>query len=68
LLSPVLLQVQNTSCSVAGTIEDSAGAVMPGTKVTLTGESNGFVRTPATFTLSIDAKGFTTYHQTLHNR
>ena len=52
---------------------------MPGVKVTLRGEGNGFVRTvtttgngffafpdltAATFTLSIEAPGFKTYRQT----
>jgi hypothetical protein len=76
---PALLPAQNTSCSLAGTVVDPGGAVMPGVKVTLTGEGNGFVRTvtttsegffaypdltPATFTLSIDAAGFRPYKQT----
>ena len=70
-----LSSAQNTSCGLSGTVMDTGGAVMPGVKVTLTGEGNGFVRTvtttnegffafpdltPATFTLSIDAKGFKT--------
>ncbi len=79
LLLPALLPAQNTSCSLAGTVEDSAGGVIPGTTVALTSEGNGFVRTvtttsdgfftfpdltPATFTLSIEAKGFKMYRQT----
>ena len=74
-----LLPAQNTSCALSGTVQDTNGAVIPGVKVTLTGEGNGFVRTatttnegffafpdltPATFTLSIDVNGFKTYRQT----
>lgn len=76
---PALLQAQNTSSALSGTVQDPGGAVMPGVKVTLTGEGNGFVRTvtttgdgffafpdltPATFTLSIDVAGFKKYQQT----
>ena len=79
LLLPALLPAQNTSCALSGTVQDPAGAVVPGVKVMLTGEGNGFVRTvtttsegffafpdltPATFTLSIDAAGFKTYRET----
>src|SRR5215469_10136015 len=76
---PAWLPAQNTSCALSGTVHDSAGAVIPNVKVTLTGEGNGFVRTvkttsegffsfpdltPATFTLSLEAAGFKTYRQT----
>ena len=79
LLLPALLPAQNTSCSLAGTVQDSAGAVVPNAKVTLTGQENGFVRTvvsthegffsfpdltPATFTIAISAPGFKIYRQT----
>jgi hypothetical protein len=79
LLLPALLPAQNTSCSLAGTVLDSAGAVIPNAKVTLTGQENGFVRTaasnqegffsfpdltPATFTISIEAPGFKIYKET----
>ena len=79
LLLPALLPAQNTSCALSGTVQDPNGGVVPGVKVTLTGEGNGFVRTvtttnegffafpdltPATFTLSIDVTGFKTYRQT----
>jgi hypothetical protein len=79
LLLPALLPAQNISCSLAGTVQDSAGAVVPDAKVTLTGEANGFVRTvvtthegffsfpdltPATFTIAIEARGFKTYKET----
>ena len=79
LLLPTLLPGQNTSCSLAGTVQDSAGAVVPNAKVTLTGQENGFVRTvatthegffsfpdltPATFTIAIEAPGFKIYRQT----
>ena len=79
LALPTWLAAQNVSCSLAGTVQDSAGAVVPNAKVTLTGEGNGFVRTvvtnregffsypdltPATFTISIEAAGFKVYRQT----
>jgi hypothetical protein len=78
LLLPVLLPAQNTSCSLAGTVQDSGGAVVPNAKVTLTGEANGFVRTvvtnhegffsfpdltPASFTIIVEAPGFKVYRQ-----
>jgi Carboxypeptidase regulatory-like domain len=76
---PHELAAQNTSCSLAGTVQDTAGSVVPNAKVTLTGEQNGFVRTvsttsegffsfpdltPATFTLAIEAPGFKVYRET----
>ncbi len=79
LLLPALLPAQNTSCSLTGTIHDSAGAVIPNAKVTLTSQGNGFVRTlvtnregffsypdltAATFTIAIEAPGFKVYRQT----
>jgi len=79
LLLPALLPAQNTSCSLAGSVQDPAGAVVLNAKVTLTGEGNGFVRTgvtnqegffsfpdltPATFTIAIEAPGFKVYRQT----
>ncbi len=79
LLIPALLPAQNTSCSLSGTVQDSAGALIPNARVTLTGEQNGFVRTasttsegffafpdltPATFTIAIEANGFKVYKQT----
>ena len=79
LLVPALLPAQNISCSLAGTVQDAAGAVIPGAKVTLTGQENGFVRsvttnhdgffsypdlTPATFTIAVEAPGFKVYKQT----
>jgi len=79
LLLPALLPAQNVSCSLAGTVRDSAGAVVPNAKVTLTGQENGFVRTvttnhdgffsypdltPATFTIAIEAPGFKVYRET----
>jgi len=68
-----MLLAQNTSSSLSGTVEDSAGAVIPSARVTLTGQGNGFVRTvttnkdgffnypdltPAKFTLKVEAAGF----------
>ena len=79
LLLPAVLAAQVTSCALSGTVLDAAGAVIPGAKVTLTGEGNGFVRTvntsaegffsfpdlfPATFTLAVESRGFKTYRQT----
>jgi hypothetical protein len=79
LVFSALLSAQNTSCGLSGTVLDPGGAAIPGVKVTLTGEGNGFVRTvtttsagffafpdltAATFTLSIEAAGFKTYRQT----
>ena len=76
---PALMLAQNTSSSLAGTVQDAAGAVIPSAKITLTGEENGFVRTvssssggffsfpdltPATFTISVQAPGFKLYRQT----
>ena len=79
LILPALLPAQNVSCSLAGTVQDSAGAVIPDAKVTLTSQQNGFVRTvvtnhegffsypnltPATFTIEVEAPGFKLYKQT----
>src|SRR5215831_16338350 len=76
---PLLAAAQNTSSVISGTVQDAGGAVVPNAKVTLTGEANGFVRTeltnrdgffsfpdltPATFTVTVEAKGFKTYKQT----
>ncbi len=73
------MQAQNTTGSLSGTVQDAAGAMVPGAMVTLTGQSNGFVRTiktnkegffnypditPATFTLKVEAAGFKTYLKT----
>src|SRR5262249_1274990 len=64
---------------LSGTVNDSAGSVIPNVKVTLTDQGNGFVRTvvttsegfftfpdltPATFTLTLESPGFKTYRQT----
>ena len=79
MLLPALLPAQNISCSLAGTVQDSTGAVVSNAKVTLTGQENGFVRTvttnnegffsypdltPATFTIAIEAPGFKVYKET----
>ena len=79
LLAPLCLSAQVTSCSLSGTVQDPAGAVIPGARVTLTDEANGFVRnvvttnngffsfpdlTPATFSVAVEAKGFKVYRQT----
>jgi hypothetical protein len=50
LMFPFLLLAQNTSSSLSGAVRDSAGAVVPNAKVTLTGQQNGFVRTTSTNT------------------
>ena len=78
-LLPAMLPAQSVSCALSGTVQDTAGAVMAGVKVKLTGEGNGFVRTvtttgngffsfpdltAATFTLEIEAQGFKSYRQT----
>ncbi len=78
-LLPMGLAAQVTSSALSGTVVDAAGAVVPGARVTLTNEGNGFVRTvsttnegffsfpdltPATFTLSVEVKGFKQYRQT----
>jgi hypothetical protein len=75
----VLLRGQNTSCSLSGTVQDTAGAVIPAARVTLTSQENGFVRTvvtnhdgffsfpdltPATFTIAVEAPGFKIYRET----
>jgi hypothetical protein len=79
LVLPSLLPAQSVSGALSGTVQDTAGAVMAGVVVRLTGEGNGFVRTAttsgngffsfpdltaATFTLEIDAPGFKAYRQT----
>ena len=79
LLIAAQLSAQNTSGSISGTVKDSAGAVVPSAKVTLTGQQNGFVRTvttnkegffnypdltPATFTMKVESTGFKTYSNT----
>lgn len=75
---PALLLAQNTSGGLTGSVQDPGGAAIPGLRVVLTGDANGFVRTavstsegffsfpdltPATFTLSIEAPGFKSYKQ-----
>jgi hypothetical protein len=79
LLLPALLPAQNVSCSLAGTVQDAGGAVIPNAKVTLIGEANGFVRTvtsnhegffsfpdltPASFKIAVEAPGFKVYKET----
>ena len=61
LLLPALLPAQNTSCSVSGTVQDPAGAVIVNAKVIVTGEGNGFVRTVTTTNegLAADKRGST---------
>jgi len=79
LLLPACMPAQITSCSLAGTVQDPAGAVVVDARVNLTGEANGFVRaatanhegffsfpdlTPATFAIAVGAPGFKVYRQT----
>src|SRR5579884_2460538 len=79
LLAPLPLAAQITTAAVSGSVQDSAGAAIPGAKVTLTNEANGFVRTvvtnregffafpdlmSATFSLTIEAAGFRSFHET----
>lgn len=78
LFLPALLLAQTTSSSLSGTVRDSAGSIVPGARITLTGQANGFVRnsvtnqdgffsypdlTPATFTLTVEAPGFKMYRE-----
>src|SRR6516164_771275 len=78
-LLPASLPAQTVSCALSGTVVDAGSAAIPGVRVRLTGEGNGFVRhatttnegffsfpdvTPAIFTLSIEAPGFKSYRQT----
>src|SRR5512139_1242516 len=75
LVSCSWLQAQTTSASVAGSVKDAQGGVLPGATVTLTSNSQGtaitavsdalgnflfpYVR-PDTYTLKISLEGFTT--------
>jgi hypothetical protein len=79
ILLPGLLEAQNISSSLSGTVQDPTGAVVAAARVTLTSEDTGFIRTvttthggffsfpdltPATFSLEVTAPGFKTYRQT----
>ena len=67
-----------TSAYLTGTVTDTTGAVIPHAAVTISGTDNGVVRTvttdsngsytvpllpPATYSLTVDMKGFNTYKQ-----
>src|ERR1035437_5212513 len=71
-------QTQAFSASLGGVVHDASEAAIPGAKVTLTSQEQGFVRSfttdgqgrysfatlpPSTYTLSVEAKGFSTYKQ-----
>ncbi len=73
LLSPAALYAQSDNSAVTGTVTDSAGAVVPGAKVTVTNETTGLTRTvttnasgaysingiaPGKYTVSVEATGF----------
>ena len=69
---------QTSAATIAGTVTDPTGAVVPNAKVTLTNEANGFVRTTTTngtgyysapalevgqYDIQVEAPGFKTYEQ-----
>ena len=79
LVCAVSLQAQTTSASVAGSVKDAQGGVLPGATVTLTSASQGTEMTavsdalgnfyfpivrPDTYTLKISLEGFTTQQGT----
>ncbi len=79
LCLPALVAAQNIAAGLSGSVIDPAGSVMPGAQITLTSESQGFVRTsatnndgffsfpdlaPSTYTLEIRSGGFKQYRQT----
>jgi hypothetical protein len=72
-------QAQTTSASVAGTVQDAQGGVLPGVVVTLTSKTQGNIQTattdengrfsfaivrPDTYTLQAGLQGFKTFEQT----
>jgi hypothetical protein len=76
--TPSLLQAQSTESSVLGNVRDSAGAVVPGAKVTLTNQGNNAIRTQTTdgdgdyrfsgllagrYSVAVEAAGFKTHLQ-----
>jgi hypothetical protein len=71
-------QTQAFSASLGGVVHDASEAAIPGARVTLTSREKGFVRSfttdgqgrysfatmpPSTYTLEVEAKGFSTYKQ-----
>ena len=75
----VYSQTQAFSASLSGVVHDSSGAAVPGAKVTLASPEKGVTRTyttdpegrysfallpPATYTLTVEASGFSSYKQT----
>ena len=79
LVCAVSLQAQTTSASVAGSVKDAQGGVLPGATVTLTSASQGTETTavsdalgnfyfpivrPDTYTLKISLEGFSTIQGT----
>jgi len=78
IASPVHAQIATTTASISGTVADPTGAVLPRAVVTLVSTQNGISRTfttenagryifsqlpPATYTLSVKARGFKVYEQ-----
>ena len=76
--SAALAQTDAFSASLSGAVHDSSGAAVPGAKVSLSSREKGISRTfttdgegrysfailpPATYTLSIEATGFSTFRE-----
>ncbi len=72
-------QTQAFSASLSGVVHDSSEAAIPGAKITLGSPEKGIIRTfttdaegrysfallpPATYTLTVEAQGFSSYKQT----
>ncbi|MGC2300579.1 MAG: carboxypeptidase-like regulatory domain-containing protein, partial [Acidobacteriaceae bacterium] len=78
IASPAHAQIATTTASISGTVADPTGAVLPRAVVTLVSTQNGISRTfttenagryifsqlpPASYTLSVKARGFKVYEQ-----